>query len=127
MERLPGELIREIYTMDPTKRFQLERVHHQMKTQKMWYEMKYSSRLFKFQKYMGLLGMKQFPLLFHRVYYHYKPYTSYTEEMYHYMTEDIYESIVQEHCRNHRILGYRPSLPFTIWDLLDALDAIYDL
>jgi hypothetical protein len=121
MERLPVELIREIYTMDPTKRFFLERVHHQMKIQKMWYEMKYSSRLFKFHKYIGLLGKKQFPVIFHRVYYLYKPYE---EEMYHYMTEDIYESIVQEHCRNHRILGFRPSLPFTIWDLIDAIDAL---
>jgi hypothetical protein len=124
MERLPVELIREIFRMEPTKRFHLERVHHQMKTQKMWYEMKYSSRLFKFQKYIGLLGMKQFPILFHRVYYHYKPST---EEMYHYMTENIYESIVQEHCRNQRILGYRPSLPFTVWHLLDAIDAILGL
>jgi len=99
MFHLPQELIREIYDMDPTKRFHFDKVYHQLRMRQVWYEAgrTYAS-MFQNDDWLHRIGTDN-PDCYSII-------------------EEMYDAYVGFMCKRHRILGNKPRLPFDELDLM---------
>ena len=91
---LPLELICEIYEFEPTKRYQLDKVVHQLRMREVWRE---AHRVPKYRRLFFFL-----------------PWDSVWMDQ----TEEMYEEQVRFQRRWHRIHGRKPRLNFDDFDLV---------